>query len=609
LPSFVSALKERRIVQIVASYAVSGWVALQVVGELVERGIIPDVFYRVGFILFLGGFFASAVLGWYHGEKGDQKATPLEIALLVVVTVVTGAFGVRTVQDARLAARVDSGSDGTFDVSRIAVMYFTDQSRTGELGYLADGLTESLIERLSDVSGLDVVSVSGSARFRDSDLPNDSIAAILSTGTLVRGFVEPRGDDVRVSVVLIDGETGDDLQRQTLDEPADELFALQDGLADQVGELLRSWLGAELTVRRARRGTDNVAAWATYRRGLRARREANLRIAEGDIQGFISEFQRSDSLLIAAGDMDPEWTDPLLVRARLAFRWGELSVDEPAEALEMFGLAIERANAVIAREPNNGMAHYVRGLTQYVMWNYGLLTDPVEAARAFDAAEQDLETAVQYEATLASAWNILSQIRSQKADIVGANIAARSAYESDQFLSSAESVLRTLYTTSYDLENFGQAISYCDEGRKRFPDNELFTECQLWLMATRNVEPDPERAWEIRSTYLDMVGHDERAAISSQLVVAMILARADLPDSARAVAARSQASPAIDPTRELLGVEALVYLELDDPDTAMDRLSVYLTASPEHRSGWRWTSHWWWRELQDNPEFQRLMGS
>jgi hypothetical protein len=37
-------------------------------------------------------------------------------------------------------------------------------------------------------------------------------------------------------------------------------------------------------------------------------------------------------------------------------------------------------------------------------------------------------------------------------------------------------------------------------------------------------------------------------------------------------------------------------------------LKTYLTASPGHRTGWRWTSHWWWRRIQDNPEFQLLMG-
>ena len=88
----------------------------------------------------------------------------------------------------------------------------------------------------------------------------------------------------------------------------------------------------------------------------------------------------------------------------------------------------------------------------------------------------------------------------------------------------------------------------------------------------------------------------------------MVLARAGMADSARAVIADTPVDPTVDPDRELLGVEALVHLALDDPDTAVERLKVYLTASPEHRAGWQWSSHWWWRPLRTNQEFLRLIG-
>ncbi|GMR13723.1 MAG: hypothetical protein BMS9Abin29_1938 [Gemmatimonadota bacterium] len=610
MASFFLELKQRRIVQIVASYAVSAWVALQVLGELVERGILPEIVYRLGFVLFMGGFAASIVLGWYHGEKGRQKATRLGITLLAGVALATVFFGYRAIQSARAEAAIAAGSSGMLELGRIGVLYFSDLSRTNELEYVADGLTEALIERLKDVSALDVISASGSAQFRDTALPLDSIASILSTGTLVQGSVEPRGDAVRVSVALIDGESGAELQRQTVEEEADDLFALQDELAEQVVELLRTWMGAEISLRRARRGTDDVAAWATFQRGMRARRESEQHIREDDVEGFIIGFRRADSLFAAAEEIDPEWLEPPVMRARLAYRWGELSRDEPIEAREALELAERRTDEVLARDPRHGGALYVRGLARYMMWSQGLASEPSEADRLFQAAIDDLEQATDLDPTLAAAWNVLSIVYSQVPDIVGANLAARRAFEADEFLSSARSVLRRLYETSYDLENFRDGIRYCDEGRRRFPDVPEFTECQLWLMSTRAVEPDPDRAWQIMEEYLALVPESdrERERISSQLVVAMVLARAQMPDSALAVVARSQASPDIDPTRELLGYEALVHLQLGDPATAVDRLRIYLTASPEHRVGWKWSSHWWWRDLQGNPDFQRLMG-
>jgi tetratricopeptide (TPR) repeat protein len=422
----------------------------------------------------------------------------------------------------------------------------------------------------------------------------------------VEGAVEARGEAVRVSVTLYDGESGAEIQRESLDESADDPFALQDGLAEQVARQLREWLGDEISLRRARRGTESVTAWTTYQRGVRARRDAETAIRAGDVEGFISEFQRADSLFVAARDLDPAWTEPPLMRARLAFRWGELSSDEPDEALEALTAAIERADGVLAMDPRAGRAYQVRGTAKYVLWTLGLTGGDDVLADAVD----DLEQATDLEPNLAGAWNVLSIAYSQVPDIVGANLAARRALEEDEFLSAAESVMTRLYRTSYDLENFRDAVRYCDEGHDRFPDNPEFVECRLWLLATRAMEPDPAAAWDAVEAYVSMLpeGERERARISSQLAVAWVLARAEMRDSALAVVARSQASPAVDPTRELQGLEALVHLELGDQATAVDRLRLYLTASPEHRQAWQWSSHWWWRDLQGNPDFRRVMG-
>jgi TolB-like protein len=598
-------LKQRRMVQIVASYCVTAWVGQEVVAGLVERSMLPEVVYRLGLVAFIGGFAGALIIGWYHAEKGHQRATRLEVILLAIVAAATLNFGWRTYQAARIEPG-RAGIEGALALNRVAVFYFSDQSRDGSLGYLADHLTESLIDGLDEVDGLDVISQSGSARFRDSHLPRDSIASVLTAGTLVEGAVEARGEAVRVSVTLYDGESGAQIQRQTLEEAADDPFALQDGLADQVATQLREWLGAEISLRRARRGTESVAAWTSYQRGVRARRDAETAILAGDVEGFIGDFQRADSLFVSAREADPEWMEPLVMRARLAFRWGELSADEPDEALEALTVSIQRADQVLASEPRDGRAYQVRGTAKYVLWNMGLTGE----AASLESAVEDLEQATTLEPNLAGAWNVLSIAYSQIPDIVGANLAARRALEEDEFLSAAESVLRRLYSTSYDLENFRDAIRYCDEGRVRFPNNPQFVECRLRLLATRAMDPDPPAAWDALEAYVAMLPEHlrERERISGQLAVAWVLARADMPDSALAVVARSQASPAVDPTRELQGFEALVHLELGDQDTAMDRLRLYLTANPEHRQAWRWSSHWWWRDLQSNPDFRRLMG-
>src|SRR5213594_2735984 len=93
----------------------------------------------------------------------------------------------------RHSAGAGSAETGGLDPRHVAVLYFDDLSAERKLGYLADGLTEALIDALSQVPALSVVSKNGVARFRDAPLAADSVARALSAGTLVRGDVEETG--------------------------------------------------------------------------------------------------------------------------------------------------------------------------------------------------------------------------------------------------------------------------------------------------------------------------------------------------------------------------------------------------------------------------------
>src|SRR5690606_6120434 len=110
----------------------------------------------------------------------------------------------------------------------------------------ASGLTEALIDQLSEVRGLYVVSRNGSQVFRHVQAPPDSIARTLEVGSLVAGTVSVSGDRVRVDVALTSGLRGEQLASRRLERPRAEIFALQDELADTVAVFLRRAIGREL---------------------------------------------------------------------------------------------------------------------------------------------------------------------------------------------------------------------------------------------------------------------------------------------------------------------------------------------------------------------------
>src|SRR2546423_6807395 len=125
-----------------------------------------------------------------------------------------------------------------FRPQRLAVLYFKDLSPDKKLGYLASGLTESLIGDLDRVNALDVISSNGVKQFEGKDVSRDSIAHALEAGTLVEGAVESEGNQARVSVRLIDGNSGADFKQVSIVAPLGDPLTLKTRLADSIAQNL-----------------------------------------------------------------------------------------------------------------------------------------------------------------------------------------------------------------------------------------------------------------------------------------------------------------------------------------------------------------------------------
>jgi len=607
-------LKERRLVQIVVSYAVAGWLVLSVFGEVIDRGVLPEVLYRILLVLYFGGLVAALISGWYHGEKGEQNVTRGEVVLLSLVAVGTLAAAGFTFQSHQRMeeVRLAAGEAG-LDLRRLAVLFFRDMSRGGDLTFVADGITESLIERLSESQNLDVLSRNASAQFRDPSISRDSIATALSAGTLVDGTVSRRGEEIRVDFMLFDGASGAEIQGGRVERPADEVLALQEDLTDEVALLLGRWLEDEVELREARRGTENAAAWTLFQRGERAREEGEQFQEEGDEEGFTQRYRAADSLYGEAERADPDWAQPLIQRGLLYDLLAQAAVREsPGQAESWLNAGVQYADRALSMDPRSPEAYYVRGRLNYFRWRSGLDPNPRVSEESFRQAVSDLEEATRLNPSHAEALSLLSLLYSEEADNVEAKLAARRAFEADEFLRNADEILFRLYATSYDLEQMRDATEYCQEGHRRFPRHILFRECRLWLLAApypQALAPDPEDAWASLDQYLEVVppSYRDYLKIKGQILVAGALARAELTDSAEAVLARSKPEPGLDPEMELMGLEALVRLHMGQKDRALTLLKTYLTANPNHREAWQWTAHWWWRPLQDDPEFRTLV--
>ena len=604
--TFWKQLKQRRMFQVVAAYAAGGWVAVEVVDQLTDQGVIPSFAYPLALIWYLYGLFIALILGWYHGEKGAQKVSKIELMLLLMVG--AGALGTSSVPisnaaDVRLRAEAALSA---LNMNRIAVLYFEDLTTDGSAAYLAAGFTEGLIDELSTVRELEVVSRNGVAPYRGSDVSADSIGRALGRGALVAGSVERSGEDLRVTLRLLDGKSGEEFQRATFTRPLAELDLARDDVVRHASTLLRDWLGKEIRLRRSRLSTGS-GAWALYQRGEQARKEAESLAAEGAEDAAAAAFGRADTLLSQAEVLDPQWVDPPVLRGHIAYRRARIAggagrVHESARMIEEGLPHVERA---LGLAPNHARALEVRGTLKYLYRLLEVDHDRERLAQTLAEAQADLERAVQIEPSLASAHATLGHLYLRR-DVAAAMIASRRAYEEDAYLENADLVVDRIFYAAYNLEQFNEAERWCGIGAQRFPSNHRFALCRLLLMTAPGSTATADEAWAALAT-LDSLAPEHQAEadhLEGLLHVGGVLARVGMADSARAVwaRARSAANPHVDPSRWLYLVEAYARTLAGDDAEAIDLLKLNAAANP----GASFDDQWWYRGLRSHPRWSEL---
>ena len=507
------------------------------------------------------------------------------------------------------AAAVAAGDDAR----RVAVLYF--QSAGDSLRYLANGLTEGLIGELAQVPELEVISRNGVAPFQGRDVPRDSIAKSLRVGTLVEGSVEQVQDRVRVTVRLIDAASGAEFQRASFEQPAGSSVALGDSLAQKAASFLRERLGVELRLREQRSSTRSTDAWLLLQRAEQARKEAETAAAQGDSVTSSERFTAADSIAKLASDKDASWNQPVIFRGRVSYRRSRLAVANPAQAKTYIERGMGFAETAIGRDNADPDALELRGTLEYWKWLLRLEQNPAAAAALFASARKDLEAATRLKPTQAGAWGSLSHLygladNTSETDIV---LAARRAYESDAYLENAPKIVERLFNGYYDLDQAVDAANWCDEGFRRFPDNGIFTICQLYVMTMRGQNPDPAKAWQLANS--DAIAKDpgggspELQKRDARLMVAAVLARAGLKDSAIAVAKGGTAGTEVDPTRFLYLQQAFALLLAGDKPGSVGALKVYIAANPDQRKSFAKDPGWRFRDLATDPAFQSLVGA
>jgi serine/threonine-protein kinase len=540
------------------------------------------------------------------GDRPFMKkaAIPAGIALAAVGFGVVGWWwlGGRGSAEAPAAASLQA-------LNHIAVLYFDDRSAEGRLDYLSAGLTEGLIQQLTDVEGLEVVSTNGVRPYRGASVSTDSLRKALGVGTLVEGSVAQDGERLRVGVSLVDAASGDVIADTTIDRARTDIFALQDELAQDVSEFLRMRLGTAVTLREQRSRTRNPAAWEAAQQASHAAKDAETLAATGDAAAVERQSDRADSLFAKAAALDGQWPEPLAERGWLAFGRARAASDL-ATADRRTREALTHAAEALRRAPRDAKALDLRGTVRYWRVLVNLEPDPRVARAVRDSAERDLRGAIEIDPHRADALTTLSHLLMNRSQTAEGKLYAQRAYEADPYLRNTALTLWRLFSASLDLEDPIQATHWCDELGRRFPDDPRSALCHVMEQTVLAARGRVDAAWSAYQRYLALSPASDSTynGLWGRMMVALVLARAGLADSARHTALAARGDAALDPARELAYVEGAVRAWTGDKDEAVRQISLWLAANPQGRENLALDESWYWRPIRDYPPYRALLG-
>ncbi len=236
------------------------------------------------------------------------------------------------------------------------------------------------------------------APFRAGGAAADSIARILSAGTIVRGSVDQSGDRVSVSVQLIDGNTGAVLSRKGVEASTAQLLEMRDSVAADVESFLRQRVGDEVRHRELRLGTSSAAAWSLSQRAEQLRKDAEGAAVAGDSAAAARNYGSADSVLTQAERLDRAWPSVFVLRSTLALSRADRAAGAVA-AKPWIDRGLAYADSALALDPTSAAALEMRGTLRYRQYELALYKDNREAQGMLGGAQQDLELATRSDPT------------------------------------------------------------------------------------------------------------------------------------------------------------------------------------------------------------------
>jgi TolB-like protein len=282
-------------------YAAGAWGFLQGLEYVVESFNWPQQYRQIALLGSLIGLPVVLVLAWYHGDRGQQRVSRAELAIITLLFLVGGGIFWRYDKASdvpppatALLEQPGVAASATTVVSdkSIAVLAFANMSADKDNEYFSDGVAEEILSALAKIDDLKVAGRTSSFYFKGRNESLATIGATLGVAHVLEGSVRKQGERLRISAQLLRVSDGVQMWSETFDGTDADIFALQEKIAQQVTSEMKVALNAGQQARLIDSGTANPEAYALY---LRATDIFNRRAA-AELANAISQTEQAAAL-------------------------------------------------------------------------------------------------------------------------------------------------------------------------------------------------------------------------------------------------------------------------------------------------------------------------
>ncbi len=381
------SLDGRSLAQWVVPYAVVVWFLLEVLDFLVGTYGGSSSIVKTATTFGISSFTILLTVYWFSGRSNQSLTSAAAISALLISLTIVISSTIRTAAPeldwylvltvAVTLASVATGVATYVLRSRpkqaeaaesahpnaIAVLPFRSLSSDKEDNYFAEGLSEEILNSLARIPDLQVAS--RNASFSVSDQDTKAAAAQLEVSYLLEGSVRKSGDKLRVPVQLPQASDGSAVWAKTYNSVLDDIFEVQDQIAERVANALKSTLWESVVGDQAKRRTTNTDAYREYLLAMHYDRNMH--------QGGTEELEKVREHAERAVALDDKFVPAWIILADVYLN--RMGYRMPRE--EAHELARNALNNAMNLDPDNPevilqLAELVRGQQEYTeaLWLY-----------------------------------------------------------------------------------------------------------------------------------------------------------------------------------------------------------------------------------------------